>query len=245
MKICSWIIVTACLCIACCRACAEERPVALSSQLTANNPGFSLKNDSSEPQALPGFWVTEIPQELKAVMQKFSWRPGCPVPLEDLVHLSVLHWGYDDQIHQGELIVHRQLAGEILMIFKELLAATFPLEKIRLIDAYQGDDDLSMADNNSSAFNCRLSTGSRKKFSKHSYGLALDINPLVNPYVRKGTVLPPAGRSFLDREQAIKGMIRKGDPCHRAFIKRGWSWGGAWKNSKDYQHFEKNVQSIQ
>ena len=131
------------------------------------------------------------------------------------------------------------------MIFKDLFDAKFPIEKICLIDAYKGIDDLSMADNNSSGFNCRMSAGNSKKFSKHSYGVAIDINPLVNPYVKNGTVLPPEGRNYLDRDATVKGMIRKGDDCYTAFIKRGWTWGGAWKHSKDYQHFEKDLQLVE
>ncbi len=181
--------------------------------------------------------VRELPAEVRALVLQHSWREGCPVPLGDLVYVTLTHWGYDARAHQGELIVHRQAAAAVREIFAELFAARFPVEKMRLIDHYQGDDDRSMADNNTSAFNCRPVAG-RRVYSNHAYGLAIDINPRVNPYVTEAGVAPPGGAEYVDRTRRAPGLIVAGDACHAAFTRRGWSWGGAWRRSKDYQHFE-------
>jgi hypothetical protein len=95
-----------------------------------------------------------------------------------------------------------------------------------------------MAENNTSAFNFRRITNSTT-ISKHGYGVAIDINPIQNPYIRGETILPPAGEEYLDRSNIRMGMITKGDICYQAFISRGWKWGGDWSTPKDYQHFEK------
>jgi hypothetical protein len=174
-----------------------------------------------------------------ALMKQYSWREGCPVPLTDLSYLEVSYWGFDGKVHLGELVVHQRVAVQLLEIFRELFAARFPIERMRLVDHYQGSDDKSMADNNTSAFNCRPVAGRTDVYSNHSFGLAIDINPLTNPYVtKKGKVSPPEGAKFKDRSIKAPGLIVADDACHKAFVSRGWTWGGAWKSSKDYQHFE-------
>ncbi len=184
----------------------------------------------------PVFQVhSPVPETVASAMT--SWKPGCPVPVEDLAYLQLSHWGYDGKPHVGEMIVHGKVASEVVEIFEDLYARKFPVEKMRLVEHYGCDDEKSMADNNSSSFNCRMVKGSRTRMSKHSYGLAIDINPLDNPYVKDNQVSPPGGRT--DRTKAAKGMIVEGGPCHRAFDARGWKWGGDWKSLKDYQHFEK------
>ncbi len=176
--------------------------------------------------------------QLRAEMTGVSWRPGCPVALEQLVLLRLSHWGVDGQVHSGELVVHQQVAQELVAVFRVLFEARFPIERMQRIEAYGGDDDLSMAANNTSAFNCRAVEGT-KVFSRHAYGMAIDLNPRLNPYVRGQDVRPPGGRAHLDRRQSVPGMIRAGDPVHQAFLQRGWRWGGAWRTLRDYQHFEK------
>jgi hypothetical protein len=183
--------------------------------------------------------VRALPAQVVAAMRKHSWREGCPRAPGDLAYLEVDHFGYDGKVHTGELVVEARLAREVLDIMRELFQARFPIEKMRLIDAYAGSDEASMADNNTSAFNCRPVAGRSRGFSRHSYGRAIDINPLTNPYVKGKLVAPPAGRAFLDRTQGAVGMITRGDACHQAFVRRGWRWGGVWRLSKDYQHFEK------
>jgi hypothetical protein len=110
---------------------------------------------------------------------------------------------------------------------------------MRLIDDYQGDDDRSMADNNTSGFNCRPVAGKPIVFSKHSYGRAIDVNPLTNPMLASGAVYPPAGAEYVDRQRKVPGILRKDDKAVREFTRRGWTWGGTWPSMKDYQHFEK------
>ncbi len=180
-----------------------------------------------------------IPAAMAERMRQWSWRPGCPVDIAELVHLRISHWGRDGAVHPGDLIVHREVAAEVLEIFRALFERKFPIEKMRLIDDYQGDDDRSMADNNTSGFNCRPVPGKPLVFSKHSYGRAVDLNPLWNPMVVGETVVPAAGAAFAKRGQPLPGVLRKGDPAVSAFVSRGWTWGGDWIAMKDYQHFQK------
>ena len=180
-----------------------------------------------------------VPAAVAERMRGGSWREGCPVPITDLAYLRLSHYGRDGAVRTGELVVHRELAAQVLEIFKALFAQKFPIEKMRLIDEYQADDDRSMADNNTSGFNCREVLGKPKVLSKHASGRAIDINPLWNPMHAGGAVMPPAGARFVNREKAAPGILRKGDPAVREFQSRGWTWGGDWSSMKDYQHFQK------
>ncbi len=199
----------------------------------------TVKEGQTE-ELLPVFSYNELSKENINRINGVSWKPEAPVKLEDLRHVKVTYWGFDDKTHIGELVVHKQVAHEVMEIFKELYDAHYPIEKIRLIDEYNADDDLSMDDNNTSSFCFRVVAGSNK-LSKHSYGLAIDINPVQNPYVKGNIVSPEKGDEFLDRTNIRKGMILKDDVCYKAFINRGWIWGGEWKTLKDYQHFQKDI----
>ncbi len=183
--------------------------------------------------------MSPIPEHVAQIMRGSSWKEGCPVPLDDLAYLRVSHWDATQRVREGVLIVHRDVAEEVLAIFRHLFEAGFPITRMRLVDEYEADDDRSMADDNTSAFNCRPVTGRTDKFSVHSYGRAIDINPKRNPYVKGSTVLPANGRAFVDRSRALPGMIREGGPVYVAFKERGWTWGGDWRSLKDYQHFQK------
>jgi hypothetical protein len=180
-----------------------------------------------------------IPAETAARMLGHSWRPGCPTPLADLAYLRLRHWGLDGAVHEGELVVHKDLADEVVAIFRALFERRFPIEKMKLVDDYQGNDDASMADNNTSAFNCRFVAGKPGVFSKHSQGRAIDINPRMNPMVTGKTVEPPAGATFLRAGAGQPGILRRNAPAIAEFTRRGWTWGGGWVSLKDYQHFEK------
>jgi hypothetical protein len=163
------------------------------------------------------------------------------VGLEDLRLLTLLHYGFDGRVHTGELVVHRDVARDVVRVFRALFEAKFPIQRMRLIDVYQGDDDRSMAADNTSGFNCRYATGHPGVWSEHSYGRAVDINPLLNPYVsRDGTVLPDEGRPFADRSRVDPGMIHDGDTVVGAFAAIGWGWGGGWTSFRDYQHFSES-----
>jgi hypothetical protein len=168
---------------------------------------------------------------------RYSWRRGCPVGPVELRLLRADYWGFDGRVHRGELIVHRDHARRILGVLKKLFQARYPIQRLRLVDAYRADDDRSMAANNTSGFNCRRVSGS-SSWSEHAFGRAIDLNPLRNPYVtRGGRVSPPAGRPYANRARRATGMIHAGDGVVRAFAAAGWRWGGSWSGSRDYQHF--------
>lgn len=186
----------------------------------------------------PVFSVAVLPAEYAKAMTGISWKKGCPVALENLRLVKAGYIGGDGRIMQGELVVHKTVAKEVSDIFKELYAAGYPIMSLRVVDYYNGDDTASMDADNSSAFNYRKVDGSTS-LSKHSYGIAVDINPVENPYIRGKVLSPAAGKKFADRSKHLPGMIIIGDPCHKAFTSRGWTWGGDWKTLKDYQHFEK------
>lgn len=182
--------------------------------------------------------ISPVPEDYRARMIGVSWQPGCPVPIDDLRIIDMTHWGFDGAVHDGRLMVHKDVAADVVQAFGEVFAAGFPIRRMELIEEYGGSDDASMAADNTSAFNCRPITGSPGRFSIHSYGKAIDINTIENPYVRGDTVLPPAGRDYLDRSDVRPGMIIEKDAVVRAFHAIKFDWGGSWKSLKDYQHFE-------
>lgn len=151
--------------------------------------------------------------------------------------LSLDHWGFDGAVHRGEMVVHRNQAEPVLAVMRALFEARFPIERMELIDVYGGDDDRSMAANNTVGFTCREVEGSPGVLSQHAYGTAVDINPRQNPYVGRGQVRPPSGASFADRSLRAPGMIHEGDAVVRAFSRVGWEWGGRWRSVRDYMHF--------
>jgi len=166
-----------------------------------------------------------------------SWRRGCPVAPAQLRLVTVPYLGFDGRTHRGDLVVHQRVAADVGQTFVRLRDLGFPIRSIRVIDEFAGSDDASMAADNTSGFNCRQAVGG-SGWSNHAYGIAIDINPRENPYVYGGgTVAPPEGRAYVDRSPARHGMIVSGGPVVRAFATIGWSWGGYWGSSKDYQHF--------
>jgi poly-gamma-glutamate synthesis protein (capsule biosynthesis protein) len=164
----------------------------------------------------------------------------CPVPLADLRHLTVTHVGFDGLAHEGELVLHADVADDVVGVFAALYAARFPIERMLLIDEYGGDDDRSMAGNNTSGFNCRTVAGS-DRWSDHAFGRAIDINPVQNPYVVGTDVRPRAAQEFLAADRSatgapVAGLIRDGDVVRTEFERIGWEWGGLYPDP-DYQHF--------
>jgi D-alanyl-D-alanine carboxypeptidase-like protein len=181
--------------------------------------------------------ITRIDAALADRMTPTSWRPGCPVRLADLRLLTVTHWGFDRRVRTGRLVVHEDWARAIRTVMRKLYRAGYPIRRMQLIDAYGGSDFASIEADNTSAFNCRAATGSGN-WSQHAYGLAIDLNPIENPYVENGRVYHDASRPYLDRSKRLKGMIRAGGTVVRAFASIGWGWGGSWSGGvKDYQHF--------
>jgi len=170
-------------------------------------------------------------------MTGVSWRPGCPVGLGDLRQVWVRHWGFDGRARSGVLIVHRDVAADVVTVMKRLFAARFPVRRMRMVDAYGGSDFDSIEADNTSAFNCRSATGS-SNWSQHAYGRAIDLNPIENPYVSGGSTSHPASVPYLDRARKRPGMATEGSVVVRAFDAVGWGWGGRWSGGvKDYQHF--------
>ena len=165
-----------------------------------------------------------------------SWRPGCPVAPAQLRRLRVSYWGFDGRAHTGTLIVHASVASDLRKVFRRLYLAEFPIRRMRPVDVYGANDDRSMAADNTSAFNCRFVSGTRR-WSMHAYGKAVDVNPVENPYVSGSRVQPPAGRAYLDRSNVRSGMAAPGGTLVRAFSAVGWKWGGRWTGTPDYQHF--------
>lgn len=165
----------------------------------------------------------------------YSWRSGCPVGPSLLRLVTLDHWGFDGRVRSGRLVVHRDVATDVVAAFHRLYDARFQIQRMELVDVYQGSDAASMDANNTSAFNCRAVTGG-SSWSEHSYGWAIDINPVQNPYVSGSTVLPAAGRQWLDRTDVVPAMIVRPGPVVDAFAAIGWRWGGDWTTKKDYQH---------
>jgi hypothetical protein len=183
-----------------------------------------------------------IPQEVQNKMQNVTWHEGCPVPFSNLSYIRLSYWGFDSTAHDdGILIVHKQHASQVIEIFKELFEQKFPIQSIVPMYLFGGNDSLSMAANNTSGFNCRQKSGQPGIYSNHSYGTAIDINPVQNPFVKNNVAMPILGAAYIHRHQIVAGMITPGSKALLSFRKRGWYWGGHWKKHKDYQHFEKAI----
>lgn len=187
------------------------------------------------------FYIKPIPDDIFEKMQGKSYKENCTVPREELRYLHILHVGFDNNTHEGELIVNKRIAEDVLDIFKELYKAGYQIEKVRLIDEYNAQDELSMRDNNSSAFNFRYISYSTT-LSKHAMGLAVDINTLYNPYIKQVdgrlNIEPANAVQYVDRNRQFPHKIDHQDLCYKLFTKHGFEWGGDWEDSKDYQHFE-------
>ena len=187
------------------------------------------------------FYVSEITDDIFARIKGKSFKDDCTVPREDLRYLHVLHKDINGSVHEGEMIVNKHIADDVLDILRQLYENNYPIEKMRLIDEYDADDERSMEDNNSSSFNYRLISHTNR-VSKHGLGLAVDINTLYNPYTKvvdgKRIIEPVTGEPYLDRDAPFNYKIEKGDLCYKLFTERGFQWGGDWPDRKDYQHFD-------
>lgn len=166
---------------------------------------------------------------------RYSYRPGCPLGPSRLRAIRMSHWSFDGKARTGVLVVHASVVTQVVSVFRRLYAARFPIRRMLGVEIYKGSDDASMRADNTSGFNCRR-VGSNG-WSEHAYGLAIDVNPVENPYVHGALVEPPSGRAYLDRSRRRPGMAVRSGPLVRAFDGAGWHWGGRWQSSKDYQHF--------
>lgn len=185
-----------------------------------------------------GFAIHELSDSVFSVMQGKSYPKGCTVKRSDLRYLTVLHYDEAGTIHQGELVCNKNIAKDFLDIFKKLFSAHYPIERMQLIDNFDADDERSMSANNTSCF-CYRNVDGSKKLSKHSLGIAIDINPLYNPCVRNNKVQPNNGFPYTNRTRKFNYKIERGDLLWRLFTEHGFRWGGSWRTVKDWQHFEK------
>ncbi len=168
----------------------------------------------------------------------YSWRPGCPVAPAQLRLVRLSYWGFDGKPHLGRLVVNADVTDAATAVFRRLYKQRFPIRRLRPVDAYRGSDDASMAADNTSGFNCRYAVApGPKHWSVHAYGRAIDVNPVENPYLEGGRVLPPDGAAFVERSRRRPGMAE--GTLVAAFASVGWGWGGRW-SSRDYQHFSAN-----
>jgi hypothetical protein len=202
----------------------------------------SIKHRSSRAAAAFRFQAFKLSPALRGLLSHTSWRPGCPVGLAQLRYLRISYRGFDHRAHLGEMVVNASAVQGLRRVFAALFAARFPIRRMRLVDRYRGSDYASIQADNTSAFNCRDATGS-SRWSEHAYGLAIDINPIENPYVyANGTTTHPASDSYLDRSNVRPGMAVPGGTLVRAFDAIGWGWGGRWPRPTDFQHFSVNGQ---
>ena len=202
----------------------------------------SPSGDSDQPGAgladsgVPGFTWTVA--QVTADDLPSSWREGCPVGPESLRAVTVGFHTMSGGTDTGVLVVHEDVVGPAERVFRRLYELGFPIRSIRPVDEFGGSDDASMAADNTSAFNCRNAVSNGPpSWSQHAYGRAIDVNPVENPYVLDGEVLPPEGRPYVDRDQAAPGLVQAGSRALRAFTDAGFTWGGVWSDP-DYQHFQ-------
>lgn len=237
---------------------AEETPSADND--SADSSASLHYNGSSSPERVSykeGFYYEPLSNDLISYITGITY-PALPseasentlnvgeqndISYADLRYVHIIHYDFDGNLAEGELICHNFIAEDLLEIFYDLYASEYQIEKVTLIENYNGDDTASMADNNTSCFNYRMVDGT-KSLSRHALGLAVDINPLYNPYIRydkKGgqTVSPVEGEAYADRTVSFPYKIDPDDLCYRLFTEHGFTWGGNWNSSKDYQHFQK------
>lgn len=219
-------------------------PSAIVSQASASPPA----SPAAKTEIADGFYYTKLDGALKKRITGMSFpkdEENAQISYDELRYIRLSFYDFNGRAHtDGELIVNAKLAKEVTQIFYELFQAKYPFTSIRLVDDFgePGDDNLSMAANNTSAFNYRYVTGT-KTLSLHSFGEAIDINPLLNPYITDGRVSPANGAKYADRSLGLPGMISRSDLCYKLFTQNGWKWGGDSAQDKDYQHFSKKTAS--
>jgi hypothetical protein len=179
--------------------------------------------------------IEEIPAD---VLTRSSWSDECPVTVDELRYLTVSHHGFDEKIHTGEIIVNSAVAGDVVEVFRKLFEAEFPIEQMRVTTLEEVDDHPTGDFNETGSFVCRPAVGS-ENWSQHAYGLAIDVNPFHNPYLKGDLVIPELASAYIDRDDVRPGMLYDGDVVVDAFAEIGWTWGGDWKTLKDWMHFSR------
>lgn len=201
-------------------------------------------SDLGKKQIHSLFYSRKIDDTVFRRMRGKSYKKNCTVDRNDLRYIRLLYVGYDHRTHVGELVVNRKIATEVTTIFYKLYRHGYELHSVKMIDDYGADDEKSMSADNTSSFNFRAVSGTTK-LSKHSYGLAIDINPRYNPYIHKingrSVCEPSNGKKYADRSRTFRHKIDHTDYCYKLFHKYGFTWGGDWRTVKDYQHFQKEI----
>lgn len=194
------------------------------------------------PRARSKHFKADIGLVPKSVIERSTWRPKCPVSRDQLAYITMTFWGFDHETHTGEIIVNRAVVDQVVGVFRVLYRERFPIEEMRVVTlkeqrawhrAPTGDTNVT------SSFECREATlGS--SWSEHAYGLAIDINPFHNPYLRGDLVAPELASAYTNRTWERPGMIFEGDAVTQAFDAIGWGWGGRWSSLKDWMHFSQS-----
>jgi D-alanyl-D-alanine carboxypeptidase len=244
------VILTALIAVACTpegQAGRDEPRV--SSDAAAASPDPPAAAASPMPVAEPRFdgRMWRLPPELAEEMRGTTWKPGCPVPLKDLRLLRFNYWDFAGEVRRGPMVVHEEVAEDVLWVFGRLFKARFAIKHLTLTREFVPEEfepRISSPRSVTASFNCRpviTPLGPGSGFSQHSYGLAIDVNPVQNPFVTTdGFVRNRKARPYLDRSKDLPGMIHPGDVVVRSFAAIGWSWGGAWGGGKDYMHFSRS-----
>lgn len=208
---------------------------------TLSLPAIPHIAEAGTIQNKQGFYIAKIDNELFQRIKDKSYKADCTLPLEDLRYLHLLHKDINGMTHEGEMICNVYIAAALMDIFQKLYENNYPIEKIRLVDEYDADDERSMRDNNSSCFNFRFISHTTR-ISKHGLGLAVDINTLYNPYIKyvdgKRILEPATAEPYLDRSKDFLYKIDQTSLPYKLFLEHGFEWGGNWPDRKDYQHFE-------
>ncbi|HET8526240.1 MAG TPA: M15 family metallopeptidase [Actinomycetota bacterium] len=203
---------------------------------------------TEQPAERSGFKgkIDPLPAGLAAEMRGTTWKQGCPVPLDDLRILHFNYWGFDHALRRGPMVVNASVADDVLWVFRQLYDAGFPIKKVALATEFKPERfaqhrRITSHRSVTASFNCRpvvTALGPGSDYSQHAYGLAIDLNPLQNPYVTtSGFVRNRAAEPYLDRGRHLEGMVHEGDVVFRSFAAIGWEWGGDWSGDKDYMHF--------
>ncbi|WP_430868696.1 M15 family metallopeptidase [Demequina aurantiaca] len=181
--------------------------------------------------------VSDVPED---VLERSTWASNCPVALDDLSYVTMPYWGFDQQVHQGEMLIHRTVAADVVTAFEKIYAAKFPIEEMRVITRFENEAPPTGDQNITSGFTCRKIVGTSDVWSEHSKGYAIDINPFHNPYIRDEALFPELSEAYLDRDDERPGMIADPGLVYDAFTEIGWDWGGHWDALDDWMHFSKN-----
>lgn len=184
------------------------------------------------------FVSQSVPDAVRARMQGKSMKDDARIGYDELRYLTVYHYDYDGNIKRGELVCNQAIAHDLLCVFRDLFSTDYPIYSVRLVDDFDADDEISMQANNTSCFNWRMVPGTNR-LSRHAFGMAVDVNPLQNPFVKGARIRPATAKDYVDRTKEFDHKIDKNDYCHKVFTSYGFKWGGNWRNAKDYQHFEK------